>query len=218
VGLVNKDIRVLIVDNHAFMREGLRAYLSSHDEFIVVGSAASGEEAIDLVKKYLPEVVLMEIIFTGMNGTEVIKHIKLKNPKTQVVVLTNSNDEKKILSAFKAGATTILFKDVKMEKLVDAIRDSAMGEPTIHPRVAFLILEKLSPRNGACKVLGLELSTDDIAMLNLIAKGFSNRKIADELSIDENEVNNQELEILRKLRNANPTHVRQDSLIENTRS
>ena len=79
---MNKDIRVLIVDNHAFMREGLRAYLSSHDEFIVVGSAASGEEAIDLVKKYLPEVVLMEIIFTGMNGTEVIKHIKLKNPKS----------------------------------------------------------------------------------------------------------------------------------------
>lgn len=218
MSLMSKDIRVLILDSHAFIRDGLRAYLSSQDGFIVVGSAASGEEAIDLVEKYSPEVVLMEIIFTGMKGADVIEQIRLKNPRTQVVVLTNSNDERKILSVFKAGAATLLFKDVKMERVVDAIRSSVMGEPMIHPRVAFLILEKYSPRNGADKVLGMELSFDEIKLLNLISKGFSNRKIAVDLSIEENEVHNQEIEIIRKLRNLSPTHYMHNSYMENARN
>ena len=116
------------------------AYLDTLPEFQVIGEAASGEEAVELVKEHIPDVVLMDLIMPGMDGVETTRRIKTISPRTQVVVLTSFHEDVHIFPALKAGAISYILKDMKMDKLVEALHRAVQGEVTLHPRVATRVL------------------------------------------------------------------------------
>lgn len=119
-------ITILIVDDHEVVRKGVRGYLDSLPEFEVVGEAYSGEEAVDLVKLHIPDVVLMDLILPGMDGVETTREVKNISPRTQVVVLTSYHDDTLIFPALKAGAISYILKDMKMKKLAETVRKSSL--------------------------------------------------------------------------------------------
>src|SRR5512140_618042 len=123
-------ISVLIVDDHEVVRNGVRSYLMTTPDFVVVGEAASGEEAIKLVAEHIPDVILMDLIMPGMDGIETTRQIKKISPRTQIVVLTSYHEDEHIFPALKAGAISYVLKDMKMEKLAETIQRAVNNEVT----------------------------------------------------------------------------------------
>src|SRR5512141_2049595 len=140
---MKKSISIIIVDDHEVVRNGMRSYLETLSDFSVVGEAASGEEAIELVSELIPDIVLMDLIMPGMDGIETTRRIKQISPRTQVVVLTSYHEDIHIFPALKAGAISYILKDMKMEKLVEALRRAAQKEVTLHPLVAARVLQNI---------------------------------------------------------------------------
>ena len=126
-------ITILLVDDHAVVRQGVRAFLEAHPEFDVVGEAVNGTEAVKMVEEYVPDVVLMDLIMPGMDGVEATRLIKTVSPRTQIVVLTSYHEDEHIFPALKAGAISYLLKDVKMDELAEAIKKAALGNAVLHP-------------------------------------------------------------------------------------
>jgi NarL family two-component system response regulator LiaR len=188
---------ILIVDDHEVVRNGIRAYLETLPEFSVVGEAASGEEALALVTEQVPDVVLMDLIMPGMDGVETTRRVKTISPRTQVVVLTSYHEDIHIFPALRAGAISYVLKDMKMDKLVDALHRAAKGEVTLHPRVAARVLQNLRGEDGEAVQMFTEL----------IANGLSNNQIAERLVISENTVKGHVSNILSKLHLADRTKV-----------
>ena len=133
-------ITILIVDDHEVVRKGIRSYLDTQPDFQVVGEAGSGEEAVEIISRLNPDIVLLDMIMPGINGIEITCRIKKISPRTQVVILTSASGGEYRFPALKAGAISYLLKDIKMEKLADALRCAARGEATLHPQVAASIL------------------------------------------------------------------------------
>src|SRR5687767_4306801 len=133
---MTEAITILLVDDHALVRQGLRAYLSTIPEFVVVGEAASGLEAAQCAAELIPDVVLMDLVMPGMDGVEATRQVRSVSPRSQVVVLTSYHEDEHIFPALRAGALSYLLKDVAMEEVASAIRHAARGEATLHPRVA----------------------------------------------------------------------------------
>jgi len=200
-------ITVLIVDDHEVVRQGVRAYLDTLPEFSVVGEAATGEEAIHLVEEHVPDVVLMDLIMPGMDGVETTRRVKAISPRTQVVVLTSYHEDVHIFPALKAGAISYILKDMKMEKLVEALHRAAQGEVTLHPRVAARVLQNIRGENVQDPQLFTDLTERELEVLKLIANGLSNSQIAQELTISENTVKGHVSNILSKLHLADRTQV-----------
>lgn len=198
-------ISILIVDDHEVVRNGIRAYLETLAEFHVVGEAASGEEALALVAEHIPEVVLMDLIMPGMDGVETTRRVKTISPRTQVVVLTSYHEDAHIFPALKAGAISYVLKDMKMDKLVDAICRAVQGEVTLHPRVAARVLQNLRGEDSEGPQLFTDLTDRELDVLKLIANGMSNQQIANELVISENTVKGHVSNILSKLHLADRT-------------
>jgi NarL family two-component system response regulator LiaR len=198
---------ILIVDDHEVVRKGVRAYLETLPEFQVVGEATSGEEAIALVTEQVPDVVLMDLIMPGMDGVETTRRVKAISPRTQVVVLTSYHEDIHIFPALKAGAISYILKDMKMDKLVDALHRAAGGEVTLHPRVAERVLQNLRGEDGEASQLFTDLTERELEVLKLIANGLSNNQIADKLVISENTVKGHVSNILSKLHLADRTKV-----------
>ena len=165
----------------------------------MVDEAASGEEAIRMVAEYIPDVVLMDLIMPGMDGIETTRQIKKISPRTQVVVLTSYHEDVHIFPALKAGAISYILKDMKMEKLVDALHKAVQGEVTLHPRVAARVLQNLRGDNDEDQQLFTDLTERELDVLKLIASGMSNSQIAGELVITENTVKGHVSNILSKL-------------------
>jgi NarL family two-component system response regulator LiaR len=138
---MTEPISILIVDDHEVVRKGLRSYLDTLPNFRVIGEASTGEEAIKIVEEYIPDVVLMDLIMPGMDGVETTRRIKKISPRTQVVVLTSFHEDSHIFPALKAGATSYILKDMKMEKLVESLERAVAGEVTLHPLVARRVLQ-----------------------------------------------------------------------------
>jgi len=202
---VKGSISIIVVDDHAVVRNGLRAYLATQTGFEVVGEATTGEEAIRLVSQFIPDVVLMDLILPGITGVEATHRIKKISPRTHIVVLTSSTDDSLIFSAFKAGADAYILKDMKMDNLTVAIQRTVHGEVTLLPRIAALILTNWQTFGDEDDSSPFTLSELEVNVLNLTAKGFSNRKISDELSITESKVNGHLNNILIKLHLAGRT-------------
>ena len=197
---------ILIVDDHEVVRNGVRAYLETVPEFNVVGEAVSGEEAIALVSELIPDIVLLDLIMPGMDGVETTRRIKHISPRTQVVVLTSYHEDAHIFPALKAGATSYILKDMKMDKLVDVLRRAVRGEVTLHPRVAARVLQNLRGEDGD-PALFTELTERELDVLKLIANGLTNSQIAEKLVISENTVKGHVSNILSKLHLADRTQV-----------
>ena len=128
---MTEPINILIVDDHEVVRKGVRSYLETLPDFRVVGEAGSGEEGIELVTELIPDIVLLDLIMPGMDGVETTRQIKKISPRTQVVVLTSYHEDVHIFPALKAGAISYILKDMKMEKLVDALHRAVQGRSDI---------------------------------------------------------------------------------------
>ena len=200
-------ISILIVDDHEVVRNGIRAYLETLPKFNVVGEAASGEEAIKMAGELIPDVVLMDLVMPGMDGIETTREVKKISPRTQIVVLTSYHEDEQIFPALKAGAISYVLKDMKMDKLADAIQSAIRGEVTLHPLVAKRVLQNFQGDNPEEQPLYAELTDREQEVLRLIANGLSNSEIAAKLVISENTVKGHVSNILSKLHLADRTQV-----------
>jgi NarL family two-component system response regulator LiaR len=198
-------ISVLIVDDHEVVRQGVSAYLESQSEFHVVAEASSGEEATEYASEHIPDVVLMDLVMSGMDGVEATRLVKNASPRSQIVVLTSYHQDEFIFPALQAGAISYILKDVKMEDLAEAIRRAAVGEATLHPRVAARVIQEFHGARREDLNPFTELTTRELEVLKLIASGSSNSTIAEELVISENTVKGHVSNILSKLHLADRT-------------
>jgi two-component system, NarL family, response regulator LiaR len=204
---MTEPISILIVDDHEVVRKGLRSYLDTLANYRVVGEASTGEEAIKIVEEFIPDVVLMDLIMPGMDGVETTRRIKKISPRTQVVVLTSFHEDSHIFPALKAGATSYILKDMKMEKLVESLERAVAGEVTLHPLVARRVLQNFQGDDPEDQPLFADLTDREQEVLRLIANGLSNSEIAAKLVISENTVKGHVSNILSKLHLADRTQV-----------
>jgi NarL family two-component system response regulator LiaR len=198
-------ITVMIVDDHEMVRQGASGYLEAQPDITVVAEAESGEEAIRLAQEYAPDVVLMDLVMPGMDGVAATRRVKDISPHTKIIVLTSYHQDEHIFPALQAGAISYLLKDVKAAELVEAILRAARGEATLHPRVAARVIKEF--RAGiADKSSPFSILTErEMDVLKLLAKGYPNHKIAEELVITIGTVKGHVSNILGKLHLADRT-------------
>jgi NarL family two-component system response regulator LiaR len=198
-------ISVLIVDDHAVVRHGIRALLEAEGGFEVAGDVGSGAEAVLLVADLAPDVVLMDLVMPEMDGVKATRLVKQRSPRSQVIVLTSYHEDEQIFPAIRAGALSYLLKGVGLDELTEAVRKAARGEAVLHPRVAARLVQELhgAPRESAA--LYEALSAREREVLQLIASGLHNAEIAERLVISERTVKSHVNNILAKLQVADRT-------------
>ena len=201
---MSEPISVLIVDDHAVVRQGVRAFLETHPDIIVVGEAASGKEAIRLVHEHVPDVAIVDLLLPEMDGIETTRQIRRISPHTQVVVLTSYDEDRYIFPALRAGALSYILKEVSPAELVEAIRRAARGEAVLHPRVARRVIQEIRGEGAALNPFA-ELTERELEVLRLIAEGLSNAEIAERLVISQKTVKDHVSNILSKLHLADRT-------------
>ena len=191
-------IRVLVVDDHAVVRQGLRTFLELQEDIEVVGEAGDGEQALAAATELEPDVILMDLVMPRLDGVRAIERLRELAPATRVIVLTSFLDEDKVLPAVRAGAAGYLLKDVQPAELVRAIRMVDQGEALLHPAVAARVLRELSG-DGARAERHEQLSARELEVLALLARGRANKAIAFELGVAEKTVKTHVGNILAKL-------------------
>jgi NarL family two-component system response regulator LiaR len=196
---MTEPISVLLVDDHSMVREGVRAFLLTQSDILVVGEAGSGEEAIRLAQQHVPDVILMDLIMPGIDGVEATRRVKQVSPRTQIVVLTSYHEDEHIFPALKAGALSYVLKDVSAGELASAIRKAATGEAVLHPRVAARVIQELQGRRADALNPFMELSERELEVLKLIAAGMSNAEMAAKLVLSEKTIKGHVSNILNKL-------------------
>jgi NarL family two-component system response regulator LiaR len=200
-----RRISVLIVDDHSVVRQGVRAFLEAQADLSVIGEAESGEQAVQLAQKYLPDVVLMDLLLPGMNGVEATRLVRQVSPRSQVIVLTSYYEDENIFPALRAGAISYTLKDIHPTELVEAVRKAARGESELHPRVASRIIQEVREFKPAVPAAFGELTERELDVLRLIAVGESNATIAGKLVLSEKTVKGHVSNILSKLHLADRT-------------
>ena len=189
-------IGVLIVDDHAVVREGLRTFLELQEEITVVGEAGDGEEALRQAGLLRPDVVLMDLTMPGMDGVAAMRELRVLLPRTRVVVLTSFADDSRLLAAIQAGAAGYLLKNVAPRELARAVRAAHAGEALLDPAVAARLVAAIAQPGGAPAE---HLTGREREVLQLITKGRSNKRIAAELGISEKTVKTHVGHVLAKL-------------------
>jgi len=194
-------IQVLIVDDHAIVRKGIRALLAEYKEIEVVGEASNGAEAVELVKRLRPDVILIDLVMPVMDGIEAIKQIVTSQPKARILVLTGYASENYVIPSIEVGALGYLLKDSQPEDLITAIRQVYLGEPSIDPAIAWKLIRGISGEKPAQTTK--PLTERELEVLRLLAMGKSNPEIAEQLSLTEVTVRTHISRILAKLGLAN---------------
>jgi two-component system, NarL family, response regulator LiaR len=191
------EIRVLIADDHAVVRQGLRTFLELQEDIEVVADVADGRQALVAVAEHDPDVVLMDLVLPEVDGVEAIRRIVSERPRVRVIALTSFLDDDKLFPAVRAGAAGYLLKDVEPAELVKAIRTVHAGEGLLHPAVAARLLEEVAAAGG--RAAPENLTPREREVVGLIARGLSNKRIALELGISEKTVKTHVSSILGKL-------------------
>lgn len=202
---MENQITVMLVDDHAMVREGVKAFLVTQPDLSVVGEADSGKDAIQLAAQLIPDVILMDLIMPNMDGVEATRRVKQVSPRSQIVVLTSYHEDEHIFPALKAGALSYILKDVSAEELVSAVRKAAAGEAVLHPRVAARVIKELQGRRADALNPFTELSERELEVLKLIADGMSNAEMAAKLVLSEKTIKGHVSNILSKLHLADRT-------------
>lgn len=194
----NQPIQVLIVDDHVMVRKGIKALLTEYEDISVIGEAANGLKAIELVERLKPDVVLIDLAMPVMEGIEAIKRIIAIRPDQRIIVLTSYTGDDKLIPAIKAGAMGYLVKDAQPEELVQSIRDVNAGEPSVNTTIAWKFLRKMSGAEPT-KRSAEELSERETEVLRLLTMGKTDKEIADQLVLTEVTIRTHISRILTKL-------------------
>jgi NarL family two-component system response regulator LiaR len=188
-------IRVMLVDDHAMVRSGLRLFLMGFEDMIFAGEAEDGEQAVQAAAVCRPDVILMDLVLPGVDGVTATRRILEAHPRVRVLALTSFHEKGLVEAAFRAGATGYLLKNVTAEELAHAIRDAHAGRPTLAPEAASALIQ--STKNEP--VPGWDLTERERDVLGLMVGGLSNRQIAERLSITESTVKFHVSSVLGKL-------------------
>ena len=191
-------IRVLVVDDHAVVREGLRSFLELQDGLEVVGEAGDGAEALEAAERLRPDVVLMDLVMPNVDGVEAMQRLRERVPTARVIVLTSFLDDDRLLPAIRAGAAGYLLKNAEPQELARAIRAADEGEALLDPAVAARLVDAFAG-GGERDARYDELTPREREVLELIGRGFSNKRIALELGAAEKTVKNHVSHVLAKL-------------------
>lgn len=197
-------IRVLIADDHAVVREGLRLLINSEPGMEVVGQAADGVEAVSAARSLNPDVILLDLVMPRKNGIEAIAEIRQEKPTAHILVLTSFAEDDKVFPAIKAGALGYLLKDSSPNELLQAIRETSRGESSLHPTIARKLIRELSQPSNLPPAAE-PLTEREVEVLKLVALGLPNQEIAEKLSLSERTVRSHVSNILDKLHLANRT-------------
>jgi two-component system, NarL family, response regulator LiaR len=201
-----RPIRVLLVDDHAVVRKGLKALLDREPGIEVAGEAENGDEAVRAAGRLRPDVILMDLEMPGAGGVEATRQITEQYPGAKVVILTSHAAEEDVFPALKAGAQGYLLKHSAPEDVLRAIHQAQRGETVLHPAIARMVLQELNrPAQPRQQATPDPLSEREVEVLRLLARGMSNQEIADTLVVGEATVRSHVSSILRKLQLASRT-------------
>jgi len=192
-------ITVLLVDDHAVVRQGLRTFLELQDDMTIVGEAANGEEAITQAKQTQPDIVLLDLMMPKMGGVEATPHIIAACPQARVIILTSFGEDDQVIPAIRAGAQGYLLKDIPPHDLVQAVREAYQGKAQLHPDVARKLMSAVAAPPAAPPSPEPDLTERELEVLRLIAQGLNNHEIAQRLTISEKTVKTHVSNILGKL-------------------
>ncbi len=197
----DNNIKVLLVDDHALVRKSLANLMAEEEGFQVVGSAGNALEALDLAREAQPDIILMDVNMPGCDGLHATRLIKKAIPEINIIMLTVSDDDENLFDAIKAGARGYLLKNIEPDELFDYLRRAYRGEAVFSGRIASRILDEFAKRDNAIQESssGQELTPREKEVLSLVAKGYTNRDIADTLKISENTVKKHLSNIMEKL-------------------
>lgn len=201
---MNEVIRILIVDDHAIVRKGLRTLIESEPCFEVIGEACNGIEGVESARLFKPDIIFMDLVMPKMDGITAITEIAKITPRPRVIVLTSFGEDDKIFPALRAGAAGFLLKDTSPNDLMQAIHDVAAGRPSLHPSIASRLMHRVAPMEK--EENNLDLLTDrEIEVLKFVARGYSNLEIAGRMVISDRTVSTHLSNILEKLNLENRT-------------
>jgi len=197
-------IRVLIVDDHAVVRQGLRNFLDLQDDMQIVGEGTNGLEAVALAGQLQPDVILLDLVMPEMDGVAATEQILEHSPEARVLILTSFGEDDKVFPAIRAGALGYLLKDIHPNDLVEAVRQASQGRPQLHPDIARKLMTAVAvegkPGQAAARPPGAsDLTERELEVLRLIALGLSNHEIAERLIISEKTVKTHVSNLLGKL-------------------
>lgn len=203
-------IRIIMVDDHDIIREGLGAIIAVQPDMELVGQASDGIDGLKLVRGLKPDVILLDLVMPRMNGLEMIREVMSFDPHAHILVLTSFADDEQVFPAIKAGALGYLLKDIPRVQLLQAIRDVADGQAFLHPAVALKVMREINGAGRFQQPDGAESEVDpltdrELETLRLIARGLSNQEIANELVVHERTIAKYVSSILDKLHLANRT-------------
>jgi DNA-binding NarL/FixJ family response regulator len=201
-----KKIGVLLVDDHALVRQGLRMFIEMQNDMVVLGEGATGAEAVDLSAKLNPDVILLDLLMPEMDGVIATRLILENNPHSRVLILTSFGDDDKVFPAIRAGAQGYLLKDIQPRDLVQAIRETYQGKAQLHPDIARRLMVAISSDTSAKEPEPVALPKElqglterEREVLDYIARGLTNREIAEKMVISEKTVKTHVSNLLDKL-------------------
>ena len=201
---MNEMIRVLIVDDHTVVRDGLNALLSAEPGMQVIGTGANGTEAVKLAASLKPDVILLDLVMPRMDGIQATLEIKRQNPAARILILTSFSESHQVFSAIKAGAMGYLLKDSSSEELIQAIRDTYHNKPALQPEIARKLMQDIQNPSGTASPENA-LTEREIEILQQLALGKTNQEIADTFVLSERTVRTHITNILAKLGLSNRT-------------